>query len=446
MLVILMFVFFGVQTEDFALIFGAQKKSMQGLIDVSYSVRSMAETLSGSACASVRNEYHKIRCPVWPGGTDPIMDYIHQRQNPTDCMKQNYFLGLINTQIGFGASIRGTVLGSLFAALYSERVMIIHPNKFHFSGCADDDTWTCYFLPVSNCTYEEHVVAVKNSTGSYLKNGDTNQMHRYNTSIRVLESDATWAPYQLYDRPNIPLKGVYQINHDRVGASMLKYLLRLKEPIKDKIESILKDSLPCDFDPSRTISLPIRGSDKCETWGALWETRCLSFDLYMEFAEHLRDLDPKLDTIILTSEDPQYLQNRTTYEDRWRFVLNNYDISPGVGGPGEVFKKNFTKDEIFLSFMSTLHLQMRGKYLILNCGSNYHTILRQLVDYGDCGVHRYPIVICMDDQYGKFNLCHSFSNQLDCKAKQAIEVKRRLQSAIYRRDRIESTRRLRHSS
>lgn len=445
MLVALLFVFFAIQTEDFALLFRTQKKSLQDLVDVSYTVRSMAETLRGSECASVRNGYHKITCPEWPNKKDPMMDYIDQRQNPTNCMKQNYFLGLFNTGIGFGASIRGTVLGSFFAALYSGRVMIIHPSKFHFSGCANDDTWTCYFLPVSNCTYKEHVEAVIKSTGSYLKDGDSNRLQRYNTSLRVLESDATWAPYQNFERPNIPLKEAYEISHDRVAASTLKYLLRLKEPVKDKIESILKDSLPCDFDPSRTISLPIRGSDKCESWGILWETRCLSFDLYMEFAERLRDLDPKLDTIILTSEDPQYLQNRTLYENRWRFVLNTYDVSPGVGNPGSVFQKNFTKDEIFLSFMSTLHLQMRGKYLVLNCASNYQMILRHLVEYGDCGVYRSPIVICMDDQYGKFNLCHSFSNQEQCKQKQAIEVKRRLQSAISRSKMIESTSRYRHS-
>jgi hypothetical protein len=52
------------------------------------------------------------------------------------------------------------------------------------------------------------------------------------------------------------------------------------------------------------VTRQVRGSDKCRRPGSNdWETECLSFDTYMEFAERLRELDPRLDTIILTSED-----------------------------------------------------------------------------------------------------------------------------------------------
>jgi hypothetical protein len=48
----------------------------------------------------------------------------------------------------------------------------------------------------------------------------------------------------------------------------------------------------------------VRGSDKCLREGSdQWETECLGLEIYMEFAEGLRELDPQLDTIILTSED-----------------------------------------------------------------------------------------------------------------------------------------------
>jgi hypothetical protein len=31
---------------------------------------------------------------------------------------------------------------------------------------------------------------------------------------------------------------------------------------------------------------------------------------------------------------------------------------------------------VFMSMLSTLHLQMRATYFLLNCHSNFHTLLR----------------------------------------------------------------------
>jgi hypothetical protein len=41
------------------------------------------------------------------------------------------------------------------------------------------------------------------------------------------------------------------------------YLFRLNAATWKRVEAMVKDVLPCDFDPHRTIALPIRGSDKC---------------------------------------------------------------------------------------------------------------------------------------------------------------------------------------
>lgn len=46
-------------------------------------------------------------------------------------------------------------------------------------------------------------------------------------------------------------------------AAGLMYMMRLNPKTRKVIESHLQQSLPCDFDPERTISLPIRASDKC---------------------------------------------------------------------------------------------------------------------------------------------------------------------------------------
>jgi hypothetical protein len=60
----------------------------------------------------------------------------------------------------------------------------------------------------------------------------------------------------------------------------------------------------------------------------------------------------------------------------------------------------------FVSFYSSLQLQLRGKYYVLNCASNFHSVLRTLVKHGGCSFTQ-PIVYCLNDQHGEFKLCSS---------------------------------------
>jgi hypothetical protein len=47
---------------------------------------------------------------------------------------------------------------------------------------------------------------------------------------------------------------------------------------------------------------------------------------------------------------------------------------------------------------SSLQLQMRGQYVVLNCMSHFHGMLRLLLEHGGCGFVRQPQVICLDGQ------------------------------------------------
>ena len=96
-----------------------------------------------------------------------------------------------------------------------------------------------------------------------------------------------------------PFPNTFQIPLPEMYAGMLLYSLRLNPTARGRIEQILADSLPCDFDPQRTISLPIRGSDKCllgdmHLGANSGETDCLDFPTYMEGAELIRSQDPKV--------------------------------------------------------------------------------------------------------------------------------------------------------
>ena len=52
-------------------------------------------------------------------------------------------------------------------------------------------------------------------------------------------------------------------DQDEIVAGLYLYLFRLNGKTLHRVETWLKDVIPCDMDPSRTISLPIRASDKC---------------------------------------------------------------------------------------------------------------------------------------------------------------------------------------
>jgi hypothetical protein len=102
--------------------------------------------------------------------------------------------------------------------------------------------------------------------------------------------------------------------------------------LKAGVEAALRRSLErvCDFDPERTISIPIRGTDKClgdmHVGGGMdGESECFKgLAEYMHVAEEIRKYDPRVDTIILTSDDERYLRERHDFEadGRWRFVVN----------------------------------------------------------------------------------------------------------------------------
>jgi hypothetical protein len=130
-------------------------------------------------------------------------------------------------------------------------------------------------------------------------------------------------------------------------------------------------------------------------------------DKYMQMAEDIRRLDPKVDTIILTSEDDRYLQDRHRFEadGRWRFIVNEGDTAGGTGSIGVLEKEKHDMSDVFVSFFSSLHLQMRGRYYILNCRSNFHLILKMLVKHGGCSYSRSPIVYCLTEQYADYKMC-----------------------------------------
>lgn len=92
----------------------------------------------------------------------------------------------------------------------------------------------------------------------------------------------------------------------------------------------------------------------------------------------------KRGTVLLTSEDPSVATFRHAYADNVSFpldiVMNEMDRPQGHGAPPEFVDA----DAVMIGSLAVLKLQMRANVLVLNCCSQFHSMLRDLVQEG-CG-------------------------------------------------------------
>ena len=179
------------------------------------------------------------------------------------------------------------------------------------------------------------------------------------------------------------------------------YMLRPNPVTENIIESQTLDALNGlgDGDEANTligfekaVGLPIRGSDKCHK-----ESTCLSFETYMDLAkEHYHHYNDELQSLsslatpemhksklLLTTEDPNIFQNAMLYRNTTNFpyeiILNKNDNLQGSGKPTK-FKRS-AKDTI-LSSLVAIKMQLIPSVVYGNCCSNWHKVIRKLVDAG----------------------------------------------------------------
>jgi len=193
-------------------------------------------------------------------------------------------------------------------------------------------------------------------------------------------------------------------------AAAMMYWMRLVPSAAEWIEKVLTAAIPSDFDANRAIALPMRESlDKCGH-----ESECFgAFGQYALLAEKLRAEVPALRWIIITSDNREILDQAREWSrqqgDRWRVIFNPLDTGEGTGFWS--VEKRSQKDPVrfVLSFLSTLHLQLRGKYYILNGNSHYHTLIGEIIAHGGCRFVAKPVIYWLNKSPDKrFLLCSGF--------------------------------------
>ncbi len=109
------------------------------------------------------------------------------------------------------------------------------------------------------------------------------------------------------------------------------------------------------------------------------------------------DNSTTIDKIILTSEEKKVVEGRLLYPKSetfpYEFIINNEDIGQGTGDP-----KHFkgAADEIMLSSLISIRMQLRSESLLLNHCSNFHKLIMDFAVH-NCGVQKYMETLVEND-------------------------------------------------
>ena len=228
----------------------------------------------------------------------------------------------------------------------------------------------------------------------------------------------------------------YYFGHNtKHNHALVFYAMRPNPHYSLRLEEIVRKVTPGDMNPESTFGVPIRATDKCAR-----ESECMPFHQYMNmtrytFFKYQRELEQASPenlrataNIIVTSEALQVHDDMATYlqDDRHRqelpftarFISNEYDLHQGTGNPATT-SSNISMDDVMLSAVSSLKLQLQAKYTLGNCCSNFHNLLFDFLREG-CGAARQQLSECMQDHEDpSFRLCCHWSKNKDCMEKRA---------------------------
>lgn len=183
-----------------------------------------------------------------------------------------------------------------------------------------------------------------------------------------------------------------KFNDDPTGLNRLMYvyLLRPNPHYKQILDRQISQLVPKNNNPSETIGLAIRGSDKCNA-----ESTCYSFDRYMELATEVgfpllrkpfTNTRPKL---IMTTEDPNIFNSSLVYQRNssfeFEFLVNENDNMQGSGFPRD-FKGQ--GESTIVSSLTALKFHFHASRVYVNCCSNFHVVIKKLLE-SQCGGQRH---------------------------------------------------------
>eukprot|EP00756_Hemistasia_phaeocysticola_P053853 Hpha_TRINITY_DN29800_c0_g1::TRINITY_DN29800_c0_g1_i1::g.2875::m.2875/K00717/FUT8; glycoprotein 6-alpha-L-fucosyltransferase len=265
----------------------------------------------------------------WPR-TAAMQRRLWKHQHPADCSKARFLVWRM-WNAGLGADLH-TYAQALSFAIKSGRVLLLDTEAtWWYAADRDPPSFECFFIPPSNCTLEdagevhtllpEHLgvgwsVRYKKMTPKQKKLAITSAGPRtIGNPLDRLVGDVS-NPFDTIPYPDWAEWG-YQW---RVGQSV-RYLLRRMHPwLKERYDAWVRRTFP-GGPPNKIIGIHVRHGDKH------LEMKLLPLSMYMRAAEKMRDKEPDLRDIFISTEDPNVLLEAREYTPRWRFFWTEHERS-----------------------------------------------------------------------------------------------------------------------
>ena len=333
----------------------------------------------------------------WPSPQDDggLLGKIYNIQHPADCSSPSTKFFVVRSLRRIDKDTRGLTAfahaasNHLLHALtdgdkfkrFGSRILMFDDLLWPMAkGCANGpETRECYFEPLTSCKLSD--VDPIHTPDRSVDLSDANE--EYDRSIRtVYSSRKLW--YRLTNSKYAwtGLSGG-ESDHSTINmqAATLAYYLRPKPYIQEKIDKRLRQSLPADIDPDRTIGVPIRRSDKCKghniTGSAGGELDCPPLDVYLNGVKQFLGFDPLVENVIVTSEDKaacdEFVELLTKELPQLRIILNVGDVQQGTGSGTklEAYVDQASNVDVVVSALTSMHMHLRARYFVITSLSTW---------------------------------------------------------------------------
>lgn len=167
-------------------------------------------------------------------------------------------------------------------------------------------------------------------------------------------------------------------------------------------------------------------------------------------------------SIVLTTESASVLEEKDAFMANaslvkmivpfpFEFVVNEFDIQQDSGNPKmnipehnlDVELKENSADQVMLSMVSSLQLQLLTKYTIGNCCSNFHRLLFELLDGGCGAAYQISLECLQENEDPDLRLCCVWDNSPECQKRNVKEVIGQKYKAVKKQRMQERARRMR---
>jgi len=297
----------------------------------------------------------------WPNRHNSVeSEMIYNNQFPETCDDKKFLVFRLDKM---GSRNIGSIVSQIAhwfeEVMVSKRVFIFAHDWEQANEC-ESKTWDCFFMPISSCSVSD----IRNLSACVEPNRNKTRQDPWNAEKNeqcVFVSRAYWRHGGKLIKNILKLEN-FGWRELRFRAYTYAFFFRHNDRLRKRVESNIQDLLRRNqIDSSKTVSMPIRGSDKCLDHdikgSASGEVRCTPVSKFvLRLREYQKFYFPNdadiIDTVIVTSEDSNMVEKAVEHGEKmgYRMIVNDFDVMQGTGSANDLTgHKNTTNFDVMVT-------------------------------------------------------------------------------------------------